>query len=1094
MFQEKLCVLTQLEEVVEAEAARNGGRSWRRIVWAGFVATLLALSISAFAGFDGLSSTGRHHRRWEISLLSSTDLPDDVQSCIKACVHVNLMVASSGHNTYPQASCDSCSQLQPVDEGRTSKPDSRKLRLVDDLWRHVHRHELCKAVADDDELYNRCTGTNIWRKPWETNSRADGGDEGRGLASGNARDVISRWAAGSSPLRQCIASSQDFEDAQACMDKDQEDENHDARPQSSHHDRSETFSPKQMPQKFKDISAYAKDVSDECRGLESNKVLLRDCLEVEDGMRRALKPIDGDRWSRSLESPHSQEWREPSSKGRHAGYEDAKAAARYAERQVGHHEHFIRRDEQPLRPIPHTFTNGMGAHTGFSQRGREANPMFKFNTPLRTYPSSAPSSSPIATTVQNRMPGIPPLKKIQAQPSPMQASPPSSHQTVSAASSPSPLDSATAKAIATLTESVAKLQRAIQSGQNMQWNATMNQAPIITVSPIIKVSPIISVNLSSGPPQHDMSSSFTSRQFEEDRLSTQHDASQNALLSLLNKTISFLESERREDSRRQPNLDVNDSMSRLEKRVSDIEGKVDNSASSSETKSSKKPTEDEPNDSHESSRHEVTGENTPATAPNGGVAAAPATAPNGNVATAPNGGVAAAPATAPNGNVATAPNGNVATAPNGGVAAAPATAPNGNVATAPNGDVAPHAAAGETVPSESAHDSASHSAVGEHNEARSDAEHEAASKNVPTESQNDVQHGGAGETVQNEAHSNSEASHAPADDVQAAGAKEDNTIHRVMPSDVATPLIEPPGGVFKDPVIVKLSYTPGEMVYYTTDGAVPSENSTLYTGPFALLAGSNTRVGAVALRSSDATYSNVAWGSFEVQPCVMHDRKCCHWQEVLVRFDALRQALEWRNQTLTDTEILHAQQAAETHQEWLESEVAYREASERGHMQKHAAKYAVRFAQIWKQAGKIAKRRYAAIHAQNDAERKQLEDERDLILEILDMLVNLEADRQSSAATTAKQMVRIQSRLRRLPRDDAYGSALESLTSSLTDRTEAAEIRELLEDMLRDVEARQALILKVVFFFWFVIMCLLLGCVCVCVCCGLFKRAEHIHW
>jgi hypothetical protein len=1000
MFQSThLCVLTQLEEeVAEGEAARNGGRSWKRIVWAGFVASILALAILTFAGLDGLSSStaaGRHPQSWEISLLSSANLPEDVQSCIKACVHVNLMVASSGHSTYGQASCDSCSQLQPVDEQRTMKHDSRKLRLVDDLWRHVHRHELCKAVADDDELYNRCTGTNIWRKPWKTNDNdgggraGGGGKESEGGGRGDARDVISRWAAGSSPLRQCIASAQDFEDAQRCMDRDhEEDENHDAHPDSSHHDRHDNFYPNQRPQKFKDVSAYAKDVSDQCRGLEGNQVLLHDCLEVEDGMQHALKPIDGDRWSRGLENRHPQAWREASSKGKHAGYEDARAAARDAERLVGgHHQHFIRREEQPLRPIPHTFANSVGPNAGFSQRGREATkPMFHFNALPKPYPSST-------TAVQNSMPTISPLKKTQIQPSSVQA-PASSRQ--SASSSPSPLDSATAKAIATLTESVARLQHAIESGQNMRWNATMSQAPIITVSPIIKVSPIISVNLSSAAPQHDMPSSYTPRESEENSVSTQRDASQNALLGLLNKTINFLESEKGEDSRRQPSSDVNESVSRLEKRVSDIEGKVDKSASPPETPpSSEKPTESGPTEAHEGSAHEAPAESAPQKAQN-------------------------------------------------------------------DEQVAPHAAAGET--DEGARNAASHPDAGEHNEAQNDAEHGAAGENASNERHNDAEHdGAAGETAQNEGQSENSASHAPTDDVKVADAKEHNMMHHAMPSKVPTPMIEPAGGLFKNPVIVHLSYTHGETVYYTTDGAAPTEKSSLYNGPFALLAGSNTRVGAVAMRSSDEAYSNVTWASFEVQPCVMHDSKCCHWQEVLARFDALQQALEWRNQTLAETETFRSQQAAETQHEWLDSEVAYRQAIESVHMQRHAAKYAVQLAEIWKQASTIAKRRFAAIHAQNDAERKQLEDERALILEILDMLVNLEADRQSSASTAAKQMVRIQSRLRRLPKDGAYGSALESLASSLTDRTEAAEIRELLEDMLRDVEARTALIYKVIF-------------------------------
>jgi hypothetical protein len=133
---------------------------------------------------------------------------------------------------------------------------------------------------------------------------------------------------------------------------------------------------------------------------------------------------------------------------------------------------------------------------------------------------------------------------------------------------------------------------------------------------------------------------------------------------------------------------------------------------------------------------------------------------------------------------------------------------------------------------------------------------------------------------------------------------------------------------------------------------------------------------------------------------------------------------------------------------------------DQGQMQRRAAKYAVRFAEIWQQARKVAQQRYTGIRTQNQAERDQLEAERALILEIFYMLVNLEAEHESSTAT-AKQIVRIQSRLRKLPRDGVYGSALETLTSSLTDRTVVAEIRALLEEMLRDINARAALLAKV---------------------------------
>ena len=77
---------------------------------------------------------------------------------------------------------------------------------------------------------------------------------------------------------------------------------------------------------------------------------------------------------------------------------------------------------------------------------------------------------------------------------------------------------------------------------------------------------------------------------------------------------------------------------------------------------------------------------------------------------------------------------------------------------------------------------------------------------------------------------------------------------------LAAPAISPPGGDFTNSVLVTLAgAVPGASIHYTLDGAKPSADSTLYTGPFHLTGSARLLAVAVAPESPD---SGVAAAAF----------------------------------------------------------------------------------------------------------------------------------------------------------------------------------------------------------------------------------------
>ncbi len=82
-----------------------------------------------------------------------------------------------------------------------------------------------------------------------------------------------------------------------------------------------------------------------------------------------------------------------------------------------------------------------------------------------------------------------------------------------------------------------------------------------------------------------------------------------------------------------------------------------------------------------------------------------------------------------------------------------------------------------------------------------------------------------------------------------------------VPTQVSTPVFDPPGGSYTDPVNVQLSvFTPGANIHYTTNGETPGENDLLYDGnPIPIE--ENTTLKARAFRS-DLEPSEVATAQY----------------------------------------------------------------------------------------------------------------------------------------------------------------------------------------------------------------------------------------
>ena len=90
--------------------------------------------------------------------------------------------------------------------------------------------------------------------------------------------------------------------------------------------------------------------------------------------------------------------------------------------------------------------------------------------------------------------------------------------------------------------------------------------------------------------------------------------------------------------------------------------------------------------------------------------------------------------------------------------------------------------------------------------------------------------------------------------------------------EATAPVIAPAGGTFDDVVIVSMStFTSAAQIYFTVDGSTPSPASTLYSGPFVLLASSTVRARAVRTDFVDSAVTSATFTVTAATPGIIID-------------------------------------------------------------------------------------------------------------------------------------------------------------------------------------------------------------------------------
>ena len=87
-------------------------------------------------------------------------------------------------------------------------------------------------------------------------------------------------------------------------------------------------------------------------------------------------------------------------------------------------------------------------------------------------------------------------------------------------------------------------------------------------------------------------------------------------------------------------------------------------------------------------------------------------------------------------------------------------------------------------------------------------------------------------------------------------------VFTVMPTTLEKPIITPNGGSFSNPCVVGITAQDGAKIYYTTDGTVPTANSTEYTAPFVVT--KDTTVKAIAVKEN-CSDSEIATAVFTIR-------------------------------------------------------------------------------------------------------------------------------------------------------------------------------------------------------------------------------------